>query len=352
MHAVRTLVLCAVALGSNARADESGTSPARPGFESKGNILTFERRTELEKTGFMLEGTYALDMFLAPQLEEHAMAGGLFMFELDIDLARFANRHLGAMHISTASTHGDSPSNELMDVHGSSGNTAPPGNRLFEAWYEQPIGPLTVRTGILAVDQEFIYADPTTTLIGATFGITSQYSYNVGAPVYPVGMPGASARYEEGKVLLQAAVYDGAQSNTRGIPDALGPSTLVLAEATWNLDLGVGAWHHSERGNGVYATIDHRLDDLVEAFTRIGLSPRGVTTYLDAGVRIGPGPFRPQDFVSAGLAYAQLDAGDQILIETTYEAQIGWLTVQPALQLMMLRERTVGIFATRMTVVF
>jgi hypothetical protein len=32
-----------------------------------------------------------------------------------------------------------------------------------------------------------------------------------------------------------------------------------------------------------------RLDELVEAFSRIGVSPRGVTTYLDPGVRIGPG---------------------------------------------------------------
>jgi hypothetical protein len=52
------------------------------------------------------------------------------------------------------------------------------------------------------------------------------------------------------------------------------------------------------------------------------------------------------------LAFAQVDEGDQILVETTYEAQIGWLTIQPALQLMMMREQTVGIAATRMTIVF
>ena len=153
-------------------------------------------------------------------------------------------------------------------------------------------------------------------------------------------------------MLLQAAIYDGAQENTRGIPTDLGPSTLVLAEATWNRDIGVGAWRHSDKGNGVYATLDHKLDDFVEAFARIGLSPRGMKTYLDAGVRIGPGPLRPEDFFSVGMAFAQLDEGDQILIEATYEAQVGWLTIQPAMQLMMLRERTVGIVATRMTVVF
>jgi hypothetical protein len=345
-------VLCIVLVATSARADEFATSPARPGYEASSNIFASERRSELEEDGFELEGTYAFEMFAAPQLEDSVTEGGLLMIELDVDFSRRIQRRLGVLHVSTASTHGGSPTIELGDVHGASGNTAPPDNRLFEAWYEQPVGDLTVRAGILAVDQEFNYADPTTTLLSATFGITSQFSNNVGGPAYPVGTPGVSARYERGKVLLQGAVYDGTQANTRGIPDALGPSTLYLTEATWNRDIGVGAWHHSEKGNGVYATIDHQLDDRVEAFTRIGLSPRGVTTYVDAGVRIGPGPLRAADFFSVGLAYAELDSGDQIVIESTYEAQIGWLTIQPAMQLLMLREQTVAIFATRMTVVF
>lgn len=335
-----------------ARADEFATSPARPGYEASDRVFDFERRTELDKRGFQIEGTYAFEMFAAPQLVDRITADGMFMAELDIDLGHFVHSGLGSLRISTASTHGTSPTAELMDVHGASGNSAPAGTRLFEAWYEQPIGPVVVRGGILAVDQEFNYADPTTTLLGATFGITSQYSYNVGGPLYPVGTPGLSARYEQGVVLLQAAIYDGTQANDHGIPTAIGPSTLVLVEATWNRDIGIGAWHHSDKGDGVYGTFDHKLDDFVEAFTRVGLSPRGIQTYVDAGVRIGPGPLRPADFVSIGLAFAQVDEGDQILVETTYEAQVGWLTIQPAMQLLMMRERSVGIFATRMTIVF
>lgn len=340
-----------VAIGV-AHADEFATSPARPGYEATDQIFAFARRTELDKRGFRLEGTYAFEAFAAPQLEDRLTAGGMFMVELDIDLASLANAHLGALRISTASTHGTSPSEELGDVHGASGNTAPLGTRLFEAWYEQPIGALVIRAGILAVDQEFNYADPTTTLLGATFGITSQFSYNVGGPLYPVGTPGVSTRFEDGDVLLQAAVYDGTQTQDHGIPTALGPETLFLVEATWARDIGIGAWHHSAKGDGIYGTFDHKLDDFVEAFTRVGVSRQGIRTYVDAGVRIGPGPFRPNDFISTGIAFAQVDEGDQILIETTYEAQIRWLTIQPAVQLVMLREQTVGIFATRATVVF
>jgi hypothetical protein len=341
-----------VAVTSVARADEFANSPTRPGYEPSDHVFDFAKRTELDKRGFTVGLTYSLDVFAAPQLEKRLVAGGMFMTDLDIDFATLANVWLGALHVSTASTHGGSPTDELGDVHGSSGNTAPYGTRLFEAWYEQPFGPVTVRAGILAVDQEYNYADPTTTLLGATFGITAQYGFNVGGPLYPVGTPGISARYDEGKVLLQLAVYDGTSENDRGIPTGLGPATLVLAEATWDRDIGMGAWRHSEKGSGIYGTFDHRLDEIVEAFFRIGLSPEGMSTYLDAGLRIGPGPIRPQDFVSIGMAFARVDSGDQILVETTYEAQVKWLTIQPAMQLMMLRERAVGIFATRFTVAF
>ena len=163
-------------LASSARADEFATSPARPGYEATDQIFAFDRRTELDKRGFKLEATYAFEAFAAPQLADRITAGGMLMVELDLDLSHLANEYLGALRISTASTHGTSPSEELADVHGASGNTAPPGTRLFEAWYEQPIGPVTIRGGILAVDQEFNYADPTTTLLGATFGI-SEWQY-------------------------------------------------------------------------------------------------------------------------------------------------------------------------------
>lgn len=347
----RALVVAAIAT-SVARADEFANSPTRPGYEPSDHVIDFDARTDLDKKGFTVGLTYSLDVFAAPQLEKRLVAGGMFMTDLDIDFGTLASSRLGALHVSTASTHGKSPTDEIGDVHGASGNTAPYGTRLFEAWYEQPFGPVTVRAGILAVDQEYNYADPTATLLGATFGITAQYGFNVGGPLYPVGTPGVSARYDEGKVLLQLAVYDGTSENTHGIPTGLGPATLLLAEATWDRDIGIGGWRHSEKGSGIYGTFDHALDDFVEAFFRIGLAAEGITTYLDAGLRIGPGPFRPEDFFSVGMAFAQVETGDQILIEGTYEAQVKWLTIQPAVQMMMMRERTVGVFATRFTVVF
>lgn len=344
-------VLCVLA--TTAHADEFATSPARPGYQDSGHVIDWKARDDAEAAGVIVDGTYAVDMFVAPQLRNGTTLGGLFTAELDLDLAKLVVPGTGAVHVSAFAIHGTSPTDELMDIHGVSGNAAPEEARLFEAWLEQPIGPFSIRAGLIAADQEFVYADPADTLLAATFGITTQFTLNIAGPVYPVATPGISARFEEGRALLQLAVYDGTQTNTRGLPTALGPETLMIAEATLDRDLGIGAWHHTERGDGIYVTADHQLDALVAAFSRFGYAPDGPSTlYLDAGLRIGPGPLRSEDFFCIGMAFARGERGAETVLETSYEAQLRWLTFQPDLQLHMMRDRTVGVLAVRTTVAF
>jgi hypothetical protein len=115
----------------------------------------------------------------------------------------------------------------------------------------------------------------------------------------------------------------------------------------------LGGWHHDERGTGVYAIADALLEPELGAFARVGYSADGpVVTYIDAGVRIRPRWWRPDDFLSAAIAFATTDEGPQTLVEATYELSVGWLTIQPDLQLVLMRDRTVGIAATRATIVF
>ena len=56
------------------------------------------------------------------------------------------------------------------------------------------------------------------------------------------------------------------------------------------------------------------------------------------------------NFASVGLAFARADVSAQTVVEVTYQAQAGWLTVQPDLQLLLLRDRTAGIAGVRVTV--
>jgi hypothetical protein len=155
---------------------------------------------------------------------------------------------------------------------------------------------------------------------------------------------------------VRAAVFDGAQHGEHGIPDAIGPESLAIGQVELDQLFTLGAWHHSLHGNGYYAIVDHQLERYLAAFARVSYSPdQLVRTYIDTGIRIGPGPFRPHDFIGVGVAYAQTSdpmLGSQPLVEATYQAQFGWLTIQPDAQLLMEHPRTTAILATRVTVVF
>ena len=339
---MRLIALLALMTGT-AAADELASSAARPDYVATEKLLMWDGRQRLEDRGLTIDGTYSLDMFAAPQLDNRFVAGGLFTLEIDA-LDRF--------HVSAFAIHGGGITDELMDVHGVSGNTAPRDMRLFEAWGEQPLGPVTVRAGLVAADQEFVLSDRSGNLMSATFGITSQFSANVLGPVYPTAAPGATVRVETVPVTARIGVYDGGLENTHGIPTALGPELLAIGEVTAVETFKVGAWHHTTLGKAVYAVADRQLEPDLGAFARAGYSPDGpVSTYIDAGIRATPRRWRPGDLVSLGIAFAHTgENGAQTMLELSYEAQVRWLSIQPDVQVVMLPERTVLVIATRITV--
>jgi len=343
---------------ADVKEDPCACSPAKPGFFRRGN-LTGDwdgERDKLKDEGVVPQLVYAGEVFAAPGLEHQVRVAGLLAATLDLELEKLVHEGLGQLHVSAFAIHGDGLSAELDDIYGVSGNVAPSDVRLFEAWIEQPIDKATIRAGLLSADQEFILAKHSTALLNATFGIISQLSYNLLGPVYPIATPGVSARLELSGFTARAAIYDGDQHNDHGVPQSIGPNSLAIAEVALGELVQVGAWHHSERGNGYYAILDHQLERYVAGFLRYGTSPNQfVSQYIDAGLRIGPGPFRDHDFIGLGVAYAKTAdpaLGEQTVFEVTYQAQFGWLTIQPDLQFLLEHTRTAKIFATRATIVF
>lgn len=346
-------LLMVIVLVTSARADEQANSPVRAGYEPTDRLLDFEARRRADREhGFDPMLTYVVETFAAPQLANRVVTAGLLMLEVDLALDALIGPGWGAAYIAGVAIHGRGLTDELQDVHGTSGNTAPEDVRLYEAWFEHPLGPVTVRAGVLAVDQEFLLADHSSTLLSATFGITGQFSANAIGPVYPVGAPGVSARFEQEAVTARVALFDGTQQNEHGFPTELGPDRLVLAEGTVG-PLSMGMWNHDERGTGVFATLDAEVAAGLGGFARVGYSRDApVTHYIDAGVRGTPFARRPNDLATFGIAFATTPEGPQVMMELTYELQVKWFTVQPDVQLLLLRDRSVWIGATRATIVF
>ncbi|MEO8845694.1 MAG: carbohydrate porin [Kofleriaceae bacterium] len=360
MWRLGVVLACVVVTTAHAdvKEDPCACSPAKPGFFRRGNLTgdwDGERDT-LKDEGIVPQLVYAGEVFAAPGLDHTFREAGLLALQLDLELEKLVHDGLGQLHASAFAIHGHGLSAELDDIYGVSGNVAPRDVRLFEAWIEQPIQKLTIRAGLLSADQEFILAKHSTALLNATFGIISQLSYNLLGPVYPVATPGVSARLELDGFTARAAIYDGDQLNNHGIPESIGPNSLAIAEVAIGELVQIGVWHHSTRGNGYYAILDHQLERYLAGFVRYGTSPNQfVSQYIDAGLRIGPGPFRAHDFIGLGIAYAKTAdpaLGEQTVYEATYQAQFGWLTIQPDVQCLLEHTRTAAIFATRATVVF
>lgn len=336
------------------RPDPCACSPNKPGFH-RASALTGDwggERAKLFDAGIRITATYSGEVFASPGLATPLVYAGLGSLAVDVDLAELAADGLGALHVQGFAIHGHGLSEELMDVYGVSNNVAPADVRLFEAWYEQPLGPVSVRAGLLASDQEYVLASRSVVLLDATFGIAGMLSYNVFGPVYPVATPGASITVDGGPVKLRAALYDGDRLNSHGIPTQLGDDAIVIGEAEVAESYKVGAWHHTALGDGYYAIVDTQLAKYLGMFTRLGIAPhQPIDVYADTGLRIGPGPLRPRDFFSMGLGFAGSDVGVQTVVEATYQYLVrGWLTVQPDAQVLFDRRGSHAIFATRVVI--
>ncbi|HUS29512.1 MAG TPA: carbohydrate porin, partial [Kofleriaceae bacterium] len=174
-------------------------------------------------------------------------------------------------------------------------------------------------------------------------------SADTGGPVYPIAAPGVSMRIEADQLVARAAIYNGDAVERHGVPTHLAGDSLAIGEVQLAGLVQLGAWHHTETGNGYYAIVDHQLEPLLGAFARVAIAPdQPVSRYIDTGVRLRMGPWRPRDFASAGVAFARTNAGTQTLLELTYQILIrGWLTVQPDAQLVLQHDKGSVVMAVR-----
>ena len=287
--------------------------------------------------GITVIASYAGEVFVAPELEESAVAG-VGELALDLDLAKLLDDRLGAARIAAFGIHGEGLSEQLGEVLGVSNNVAEQEVRLHEAWIEQPFGPFALRAGLLAADEEFVISEQSGLLVGATFGMIGMFSYNVAYPIYPVATPGASARFEDGDFAVRGATYAD-RHDDHGIPKSLGDEVLLFGEVAAG-GVKLGAWHHTLLGSGYYAILDAKLDEEHGGFLRGAYSPEGpITSYADAGIR--------KDTLSLGLAFARTDLGAQTLAEANYQIEIDRFTIQPVAQLVLVRDGTHPVFAVR-----
>jgi carbohydrate-selective porin OprB len=350
---VLVLIACAC---STAWADDVGIGPDPSSTYDADDALMghWRLRKKWLDGGFRIKPTYQWEVFAAPELDDNrTVTAGLALLEVELDFGKLIGGKLGRFYAEGFGIHGGNLTESIGDVYTVSNNAAAPDVRLYEAYVEQPIGPVSIRAGILSADQMFTLASTSVVLLNSTFGIIGITSYNLTNPTYPAGAPGVSVAAKSGPVKTTVTLYDGDNENSHGIPTEIGGEALGFGEVELVETVKLGAWHHTALGSGYYGVLHRQVEKRVGAFARLAVAPDavGIDFYADAGMRFG---FRKKDFFSLGLAYAdaESDVGAQTLVEATYQYYVtGFFSIQPDIQLLLDRNGTTTILAMRGTVV-
>lgn len=335
------------------------------------------RRTQLSEKGVDFEFFYigSVPMVVSGGRDIEKVYQGLLAMTLDLDSKKLVGYDGGHFHVSSLWLHGEKPFSDAFigDLNKVNLIDYPNSFRLWELWYEHKFAGtnLSLKAGILSVDQDFIRPEYSSIFVNQTFFFPTIAFDVFDIPVYPKGRhglpssplssPGIRLRYDPTpRCFVQAAIYDGnpdmSSSGTRiNLNNQEG--ALIYAETgyKWNQaqeDSGlpgtakVGGWYHTDdfydnyntilslfgastaethSGNyGVYATLDQSLyregdakdpaNQGLGAFARGGWSPKDrnlVEWALDGGL-VYKGLIPTRDYDSLGLAAAWMWMSDDI----------------------------------------
>lgn len=180
---------------------------------------------------------------------------GLLTLHLDLDLGKLVGWSGALVHAEGYNPEGAGPTQKLVGDRSVVSNIDfYDSARLFTLWIDQQFFDrrVSLRTGILAVDEEFGYSDYASVLINGGFGAPSAQSVSFPLPVYAIAAPGLRLRVEPREGLyVQVAAYDG--NPAPGVVPDPSPDAAVSHEENhcgtdWSLRPSEGAFLIGEIG--------------------------------------------------------------------------------------------------------
>ncbi|HKK04491.1 MAG TPA: carbohydrate porin [Gammaproteobacteria bacterium] len=256
---------------------------------------------------------------------------------------------------------GEASANNIGDLQIADNLDAASSTRVYQLWYRQRYrvgrrGPrLSVRGGIIDLNQSFAATDAASLLLNASFGLDPTLSANVPISTYPepgLGLEGAAlGRHWK----LQLGIFQpNPAERSRGFRDG----ALTIGELRYrtgpqdraaHFKLGLWRYRQSDpalrglpdRDWGAYGAVEGSLGhgpDAPRVFMQLGHAPDPATTvphYIGLGLQM-PVPGRRHDIFTAGIAHAEIrgaDAPGETSYELSYLINLHrFVTLQPDLQ--------------------
>jgi porin len=381
--AVLGLVLGGTATASWAEAG----NPQRPPTWWEGSSLTGDwggQRPRLAEHGISPYAIYTVEGF--GTVTGGSQSGGDWTsqleFGVDVDTQKLVGLAGGSAHASFLWIEGTDPSERVGSLNTISNLSAPAAARVYQLWYKQALGPVTLKVGQVVASDDFMVSPRAALYLNAGFGTYPTFTANINAPTYPLGAPGAFAAWQVTEaVSIQSGVYVADAGPNDGGNDGFGWRTdhgwVVFVEAAYTANPAgqsgvykVGGYYDTGRfddlatggrgqGNGsLYVLADQTLfaggdrAPTVAVFAGFGLSPQQdrntVYYYGQGGINaIGLLPSRPKDTLGLAVSYTRLSddfvranrvAGtpvshQEVIVELTYQVPITpFLILQPDVQ--------------------
>ena len=259
----------------------------------------------------------------------------------------------GEVFTKIANTHGGEPTAYLVgDFQGVSNIEAGNHTWLYELWYKQNIGSISITAGLQDLNVNFAASEYGALFTNSSFGVHSSIADNIPAPIFPLTALGLDLEWQiSEKHLLKAAIFDGTPDDFENNPFntnwKLCKTDGFLAVSELQIDKSViknknacyklGVYFHehgdlnigTEKNKGFYFVGDQQITDKLSAFTQIGLSPKSVNVhnhFYGFGINYnGLIKKRQNDQCGIAVAHAGFDdksTGNETAIEVTYKYQL------------------------------
>ena len=334
------------------------------------NSLQAQERTDSIPKPFYIEGSYIGDIVsnLSGGIKRGTTYLGLANLKAGVNTAAARWWRGGEFRINAANTHGGTPSATYVgDFQGVSNIEAGNLSFMYELWYKQTIGNLSLTVGLQDLNANFAIAESGALFTNSSFGIHPSIADNIPSPIFPLTALGAMLQYNyKDKLIWQAAIFDGTPDdfennpyntnwNLSGNDGYLAVTEIQILHSLihgYDGSYKFGAYFHQhcdsttmeQKNKGFYFVGDQMvyktINGGISLFSQVGLSPKHENKnnyYLSLGANIkGISQKRSKDEAGIAIAYAGFGMGstrNETAVELTYlYSANGNIRLKPDLQ--------------------
>jgi len=304
---------------------------------------------------FYIEGSYIGDIVsnLSGGIKRGTTYLGLANLKAGVNTQAAGWWKGGEFRINAANTHGGTPSESFVgDFQGVSNIEAGNLTFMYEMWYKQTVGNLSLTIGLQDLNSNFAMTDNGALFTNSSFGIHPSIADNIPSPIFPLTALGAMLQYNyKEKLIWQAAIFDGTPDdfennpyntnwNLSGNDGYLAVTEIQVLQSLisgYDGTYKFGAYFHEhcdsttieQKTHGFYFVGDQMVYKTLNGgwalFSQVGLSPKHENKnnyYLSLGVNIkGISQKRSKDEAGIAIAYAGFGEGstrNETAVELTY----------------------------------